>query len=151
MYLTARVSGFHYGCGLLGLLLAGCLDLSPEPVPITYGTITDARDNQVYRTLTLEGMTWMQQDLNFNAPGSICPDTLSTCKMRLYSWSTAMGVDSQFDTTLFGASSGSRQGVCPAGWHLPTLEEWLVKPADEAAIIRRKKPVPSVKGPESKP
>jgi uncharacterized protein (TIGR02145 family) len=94
-------------------------------VPITHETITDACDNQVYRTLTIEGMTWMQQDLNFNAPGSICPDTLSTCKMRLYSWSTAMGVDSQFDTTLFGASSGSRQGVCPAGWHLPTLEEWL--------------------------
>jgi uncharacterized protein (TIGR02145 family) len=94
-------------------------------VPITYGSITDARDNQVYRTLTVEGMTWMQQDLNFQAPGSICPDTVSECKLRLYSWSTAIGVDSQFDTTLLEPSSEFRQGVCPAGWHLPTVAEWL--------------------------
>ncbi len=122
---TSWVSAFRCGCGLLGLLLVGCFDLDPEPVPVTYGTITDPRDSQVYRTLTIEGMTWMQQDLNFQAPGSVCPDTTSVCALRLYSWSIAMGVDSQFDTTLLGSSSGFRQGVCPTGWHLPTLAEWL--------------------------
>ncbi len=119
---AVRASVFRFGCGFLGLLLVGCFDLDPEPVPMSYGTITDARDGQVYRTLTVEGMTWMRQDLKFQAPGSICAD--STCTLRLYSWSTAMGVDSQFDTTLLGTSSGFRQGVCPAGWHLPTLAEW---------------------------
>ncbi len=113
---------FHCGCGLLGLLLVGCLDLEPEPIPITYGSITDARDGQVYRTLTVKDMTWMQQDLKYQAPGSSCPD--STCALRLYSWSTAMGVDSQFDSTLLGGSSGYRQGVCPEGWHVPTVAEW---------------------------
>lgn len=122
---AAWISAFRCGCGLLGLVLAGCLDLGPEPVPITYGSITDARDGQVYRTLTVEGMSWMQQDLNFNAPGSICPDTASACALRLYSWSTAMGVDSQFDTTLLGAGNGLQQGVCPVGWHLPTVAEWV--------------------------
>jgi uncharacterized protein (TIGR02145 family) len=118
------VSVFRRGCGLIVLVLAGCFNIDPDPVPMTYGTIMDARDSQVYRALTVQGMTWLQQDLNFQAPGSICPDTMSVCDMRLYSWSTAMGVDSQFDTTLLGASSGFRQGVCPAGWHLPTLAEW---------------------------
>ena len=118
-------SVFHCGPGLLGLLLAGCFDLDPTPVPVAYASITDARDSQVYRTLTVQGMTWMQQDLNYQAPGAICPDTLSTCSFRLYSWSTAMGVDSRFDTTLFGDSDGYRQGICPAGWHLPTVAEWL--------------------------
>jgi uncharacterized protein (TIGR02145 family) len=119
------VSAFCTGLGLLGLLLVGCNDPGPDPVPITYGSITDARDSQVYRTLTVKGMTWMQQDLNFNAPGCTCPDTVPGCKLRLYTWSTAMGVDSQFDTTLLGDSSGIRQGVCPVGWHLPDLAEWL--------------------------
>jgi uncharacterized protein (TIGR02145 family) len=115
------------GFGLLGLFLASCIDLEPEPepIPLSYGSITDARDGQVYRTLTVEGMTWLQQDLNFNAPGSICPDTTSVCSLHLYSWSTAMGVDSKFDTTLLGASSEFRQGACPAGWHIPTMSEWL--------------------------
>jgi uncharacterized protein (TIGR02145 family) len=122
---VAWASVYLCHCGLLVLLLVGCLDFSPEPVPITNGSITDARDSQVYRTLTVEGVTWLQQDLNFLAPGSICTDTASVCTRRLYSWSTAMGVDSQFDTTLLGASSGSRQGVCPEGWHLPTVAEWL--------------------------
>lgn len=102
----------------------GCFNLDPDPVPITYGSITDARDGQVYRTLTVEGMTWMQQDLNFHAPGSICSDTASVCEVRLYSWSTTMGVDSQFDTTLLGVSNGFQQGVCPVGWHIPTVKEW---------------------------
>lgn len=119
------VSVFRCGCGLFGLLLIGCSGLELDSVPITYGSITDSRDGQVYRTLTVEGMTWMQQDLNFNAPGSICPDTTSVCALHLYSWSTAMGVDSQFDTTLLRADNGFRQGVCPAGWHFPTLAEWL--------------------------
>jgi Fibrobacter succinogenes major domain (Fib_succ_major) len=120
----SRVSAFRCGFGLLGLFLVGCFDITPDPVPITYGSITDGRDSQIYRTLSVKGVTWMQQDLNFQDPGSSCVDTASACARRLYPWSTAMGVDSQFDTTLLGDSSGVRQGGCPEGWHLPTAVEW---------------------------
>lgn len=121
---AAWVSALRCGFGLLGLFLASCIDLEPEPIPLSYGSITDARDGQVYRTITVEGMTWLQQDLKYEAPGSICPD--STCALRLYSWSTAMGVDSLFDTTLLGSGNGVRQGVCPEGWHVPTTQDWRV-------------------------
>ncbi len=40
----------------------------------------------------------------------------------LYNWAAAVGVaDGQQQTTAF---TGSRQGICPNGWHIPTDAEW---------------------------
>ncbi|MCQ2360341.1 MAG: starch-binding protein [Paludibacteraceae bacterium] len=40
----------------------------------------------------------------------------------LYNWAAAVGVaDGQGQTTAF---SGNRQGICPNGWHIPSMEEW---------------------------
>lgn len=39
----------------------------------------------------------------------------------LYNWAAAVGIaDGQTQTTLF---TGNRQGICPNGWHLPSLDE----------------------------
>lgn len=82
-----------------------------EPAPsIVYGQIKDSRDGQVYKTLVLEGRTWLAEDLKYEVPGepTFCYDDVpGNCKKygRFYSWSSA-------------------QKACPAGWRLSTYEDW---------------------------
>ncbi len=70
--------------------------------------IKDARDKQKYRTVVIDGRTWMADNLNYNVPGSTCyREDEDNCMVygRLYSWEAA-------------------KSACPAGFHLPTNEEY---------------------------
>jgi uncharacterized protein (TIGR02145 family) len=44
---------------------------------------------------------------------------------RLYSWTAAMNIASSYQSVPAAAViSAPQQGVCPAGWHIPTDAEW---------------------------
>ncbi len=100
----------------------------------TYETFTDVRDNKTYKITTIGTQIWMAENLNYQATdGSWCYGESSdgsnnvrvennsslislssthianNCKNygRLYDWNAAIA-------------------ACPAGWHLPTLDEWEV-------------------------
>jgi len=79
------------------------------------GTFTDTRNNKTYPTTTIDGKTWMAENLNYDTAKystydrSMCYDFDSTiCAKygRLYTWEAAMM-------------------VCPTGWHLPSRQEWI--------------------------
>ncbi|ACX76520.1 putative lipoprotein [Fibrobacter succinogenes subsp. succinogenes S85] len=103
----------------------------------------DTRDGQIYKITTIGKQTWMAQNLNYR--GYIFPtamrDSLSYCYNdsclkygRYYTWAAAMDSAAIFSTG--GKNCGyfsydtickpkyPVQGICPYGWHLPTIEEW---------------------------
>jgi uncharacterized protein (TIGR02145 family) len=95
------------------------------------GTFTDARDKKKYKTVKIGEQVWMAENLNYNASGSKCyaegvkgvsaNSIAKNCATygRLYDWETAMGGSASSNANPSGV-----QGVCPAGWHLPSDAEW---------------------------
>ena len=117
-----------------------------------YGSLTDSRDGQTYRTVKIGTQTWMAENLNYaytGVPykyGSSTSDSTSWCYKndsencakygRLYTWAATMDSVGEWSTNGKGcgygktcsvASAGSAtlvRGICPKGWHLPSHDEW---------------------------
>ena len=88
-------------------------------------SITDARDGEVYKTVKIGDQVWMAENLRYNAEGSwLNPEHPSKVYGRLYDWATVMGLDSKYNDEEYKQEVGEHQGICPAGWHVPSDEEW---------------------------
>ena len=87
--------------------------------------LTDPRDGNTYKTLTIDNSIWMVENLRYKAPDGAYSFDNDPNNNRiygvLYNWKTAMK-------------------VCPAGWHLPTGAEYrkLVDYYDQTGKWKKK-------------
>lgn len=114
-----------------------------------YGTLTDSRDGQTYKTVKIGNQVWMAENLNYAYTGipyivgELISDSTSWCYDndpanctkygRLYTWAAAMDSVGTWTANGKGCGLGSTcsptdpvRGVCPSGWHLPTSAEWNI-------------------------
>jgi uncharacterized protein (TIGR02145 family) len=103
------------------------------------GILTDERDGEVYKTAKIGDQIWMGQNLRYLPTEFVegCdlrwiderekPDSLQTYG-RIYSWTeaTRISCDHLTKTISFGNTEYPLpfQGICPKGWHIPSLDEW---------------------------
>lgn len=105
---------------LVGMIYAMSMMAAVLAIVACSDSFTDDRDGQSYDMVEIGGVTWMAENLNYAGDGagdvfaaslksgSFCPESdARKCKEygRLYTWEAA-------------------QKACPAGWHLPTAEEF---------------------------
>ena len=102
---------------------------SSKDPELAEGFLTDNRDGQTYKTVTIGTQTWMAENLNYETSNSYCyRDSVSYCAKygRLYTWAAAVGRSEDECGYGYecGLPSGDVRGVCPKGWHLPSRTEW---------------------------
>ena len=107
------------------------------------GTLVDSRDGHTYKTVKIADQWWMAENLAYlpsvspsydqdvfqpryfvnGYDGTDVNEAKATANYQtygvLYNWPTAMTGANPSDSVPSGV-----QGVCPAGWHLPSDAEW---------------------------
>ena len=106
-----------------------------DPSTVIKGTMTDSRDGQTYKTVKIGSQNWMAENLNYKTADSYCySNNASNCSKygRFYTWAAAMDSAGTWSTNGKGCGYYNKtcitiypvRGVCPKGWHLPTITEW---------------------------
>jgi len=84
---------------------------------IQYSSFTDSRNGKTYKSVVIGTQIWMAENLDYD-PGT--GYSTSTPYGRLYYWTTAMDLGDTYIDSQWGGSDVKRQGICPAGWYLPS-------------------------------
>jgi len=115
------------------LFYTACDDNGVKVITPEVRTFTDNRDGKTYKEVTIGEQRWMAENLRYEAEGSVCSNDLNyfglmdsshlaqRCEEygRLYNWTTVMNGASSTNAVPSGV-----EGVCPAGWHVPSDAEW---------------------------
>jgi len=151
---------FLYGClEEKGNAQTGCPNVAVNPAN-DKGVGSMYCGGQGYKTVKIGTQTWMAQNLNYAVEGSVCygeggkipkgyddkkganiyaalpsAEVQKNCAKygRLYNWATAMALQQSCNSSSCASQiKAKHQGICPAGWHIPSKAEWdmLIKNAN---------------------
>lgn len=89
-------------------------------------TICDIRDYNLYNYTTIGDQVWTATDMKYSGQsGNVGTTNNQFSSARYYNWSEAMGLASTYQTSIWNDNEEGEgiQGVCPNGWHVPSLTE----------------------------
>jgi len=127
--------------GYADTLQSGILDAPEENQAYTFqfatnipcpGTPTVEYEGQVYNTIQIFSQCWLKENLNVGTmiPGNQYQSDNGTIERYCYNNEpdscAIYGGLYQWDEMMQYNTQQGVQGICPAGWHLPTDEEWKV-------------------------
>lgn len=111
----------------MGVLLIFASSCKKDDNPAN--TFTDSRDGNVYKTVTIGTQTWMAENLRY-LPSVVGPDTGSGTTPFYYVYGyygtnvTAAKAAGNYSTYGVLYNWPAAMNACPAGWHLPSDDEW---------------------------
>ncbi len=95
----------------------------------TEGYFTDSRDDNVYKTITIDAQTWMAENLAY-LTSVIYPGIASRTKAYSYVYgfedTSVSAAKATSNYTTYGVLYNwtAAKTACPEGWHLPSDAEW---------------------------
>lgn len=115
--------------------------LAENSVKFNYGSFTDERDGETYKTIQIGNQIWMAENLRYVSVYGKADDEEGSFVYgevernlgrfgRLYTWTAAMNLSQSFNDRDVEQSikkeieQGEYQGIAPKGWHIPSNEEW---------------------------
>jgi uncharacterized protein (TIGR02145 family) len=101
--------------------------------PAVCGTaFIDQRDNQAYPTVQIGSQCWFARNLNIGTMVNSSVVQTDNCIVEKY----CMGNDAvscitygglyQWDELMRSEAAPGAQGLCPPGWHVPTVSDWMI-------------------------
>ena len=97
---------------------------------------TDQRDEKTYHTVLIGNQCWMAQNLDIGIPidGNMEQENNGIIEKYCYNDSeencNTLGGLYQWNEMMQFAAIPGGQGICPAGWHIPTDAEWATLISD---------------------
>lgn len=93
--------------------------LNPD---IDYGTFTDPRDGQVYKTTQFNGKTWLAQNINYYDKDDTLFVNSSMCLSDADKGSGDKGWTCEKNGRYYRENAAHK--ACPEGWRLPSKADW---------------------------
>ncbi len=82
--------------------------------------LIDSRDNKEYKIVCIGEQVWMAENLNWQGAGSCFDGNPQNCK-TYGRWYTQVELTGG---TYSDSNPSGVQGICPKGWHVPSIAEW---------------------------
>jgi uncharacterized protein (TIGR02145 family) len=118
-----------YATNLVGTAYGNQLQFTTLIAPCI--AFTDSRDGNYYTTVQIGNQCWMKENLKYLpsvSPPTNCSYTLPIYYVYGYQGSSVNSAKGTYNYQTYGVLYNwpAALNACPAGWHLPTDDEWTV-------------------------
>jgi uncharacterized protein (TIGR02145 family) len=113
-----------------GATTATILTQATRTIQACPGSITDERDGKIYNTVLIGCRCWMAENLNTGAMISAGQEQNNHGSIEKYCYENTesncavYGGLYQWDNMMQWSTEPGAQGICPSGWHIPTMGDW---------------------------